>query len=54
VNFDSGPLEQSFIVNSVYGKNPYTIANVGVAGTPGLDLDDSTASEATMVFTKKA
>jgi hypothetical protein len=54
VDFDSEPLEQSFVVNSVYGNNPYTIAKVGVAGTRGLDLDDSTASESTLVFTKKA
>jgi serine/threonine protein kinase len=54
VDFDSGPLEKYFVVNSVYGKNPYTIASVGVAGTQGLDLDDSTASEATLVFKKKS
>jgi serine/threonine protein kinase len=54
VDFDSGPLERFFTINTVYGKNPYTILPVGVAGTSGLDLDDSTASEATMVFTKKS
>src|SRR5204863_518377 len=40
VDFDSGPLEKYFTVNTVYGRNPYTIAPVGVAGTRGLDLDD--------------
>jgi len=54
VDFDSATLPDSFATNMVFGNNPYTIAPIGVNGSHGLGLDDSMATEGTLVFKKKS
>ncbi|WP_157447694.1 serine/threonine-protein kinase [Chthoniobacter flavus] len=54
VDFDSGILSDYFTTNMVFGDNPYSLKPVGVDGSRGLGLDDSMATEGTLVFKKKS
>jgi serine/threonine protein kinase len=54
VDFDFGALSDSFATNLVFGKDPYSIIPAGVNGSHGLGLDDTMATEGTLVFKKKS
>ena len=55
VDFDSGALSDFFTTNMVFGNNPYSLAPLGVNGScKAWALDDSMATEGTLVFKKKS